>query len=438
MGEQPYRARQSEAPGEQGQTFSAAHLGEVNFELVPSEQRPGLPAKEIENRWRDATGPIPDAVELTFTSTLFSAGAPIDIQLRGPKVEDLQRAAVDLEAALARYPGVYDIRSSFRDGKRELRLSIRRSAEALGLTLRDLARQVRQAFYGEEVQRIQRGRDDVKVMVRYPRAERASLQDAQNMRIRLQDGSAVAFAEVADASLGRGYSAIKRSDRQRVIHVSAEVDKSTANPNEILAALRTESLDGLVANYPGLGYRLEGEQREQSETLQNFQRGFALSLIAIFALLAVPLRSYAQPLIIMSCIPYGIAGAIWGHLITGYDLSMLSVIGVLAATGVVVNDSLVLAKFANEDRERGKSAGEAIRRAGALRFRPVFLTSLTTFLGLTPIMLERSFQAQFLIPMAISLAFGVLFATVATLMLVPAHYLILEDLTNRLSEWRKS
>ncbi len=437
VGDQPYRARQSEHPGARARSFAGGHLGEINLELVPSESRPGVSSTEIEQRWREISGEIPDAVELTFSSSLFSAGDPIDIELRGPDVAVLRRAATLLEGRLAEYPGVYDVRSSFREGKRELQLSIRSSAEALGLSLSDLGRQVRQAFYGDEVQRIQRGRDDVRVMVRYPEYERQSLASIEDMRIRLADGVAVPFGQVADAQLGRGYSTIRRSDRQRVVNVTAEVDETRVTPNEILADLRARVMPDLVAAHAGVSYRLEGEQREQSETLANFQRGFALSLIAIFALLAVPLRSYVQPLIIMSAIPYGLMGAVWGHVLTGRDLSMLSIIGILAATGVVVNDSLVLVKFANEDRERGTGARAAIERAGSLRFRAIALTSLTTFAGLTPIMLERSLQAQFLIPMATSLAFGVLFATAATLLLIPAHYMILEDLRRGLEHWRK-
>ncbi len=437
VGDQPYRARQSEGPGERGQSFGGAHLGEVNLELVPSEARPGVSSVEVEQRWRELSGEIPDAVELTFTSSLFSAGDPIDIELRGPDVEVLRRAAARLESALAEYPGVFDVGSSFREGKRELQLSIRSSAEALGLSLSDLGRQVRQAFYGDEVQRIQRGRDDVRVMVRYPQDERRSLASIADMRIRLADGAAVPFGQVAHAELGRGYSTIRRSDRQRVVNVTAEVDETQVTPNEILADLSSRVMPELVAGHAGVTYRLEGEQREQRETLANFQVGFGFSLLAIFALLAVPLRSYVQPLIIMSAIPYGIVAAMWGHILTGRDLSMLSIIGVLAATGVVVNDSLVLVKFANEHRERDAAgARESVERAGGMRFRAIALTSLTTFAGLTPIMLERSLQAQFLIPMATSLAFGVLFATGATLILIPAHYLILEDLRRRVEDWR--
>ena len=426
VGEQPFKERSS-GPAERNEGGSGGHLGEVNLELVPSELRAGVAGRDLERRWRELAGAVPDAVELRFHSTLLSTGAPVDIQLRGPDVTVLQRAAAELEGALAEYPGVYDVRSSFRHGKRELRLSMRSSAEALGLSLSDLGRQVRQAFYGDEAQRIQRGRDDVRVMVRYPESERRSLAMIDDMRIRLDDGVAVPFREVARADLGRGYTTIRRSDRQRVVNVTAEVDKSRAVPGEILADVDARVLPALLAEHAGVSHRFEGEQREQRQTLANFQRGFGLSLLVMFALLAIPLRSYAQPLIILSAIPYGIVGAIWGHLLTGHDLSMFSVIGILAASGVVVNDSLVLVKFANESRDAGQGARAALERAGSLRFRPIALTSLTTFAGLTPVMLERSLQAQFLIPMAISLAFGVLFATAATLVLIPAHALILED-----------
>jgi multidrug efflux pump subunit AcrB len=427
VGEQPFRGRQESGMMAAGQAARGGHLGEVNVQLVESEHRAIL-SEEIARRWRERTGAVPDAVELVFNAALLSTGKPIDVQLRGSDVEALRHAARAVAARLAGYAGVLDIADSFRAGKQELKLAIRPEAEALGLSLADLARQVRQAFYGEEVQRIQRGRDDVRVMVRYPAADRRSLGDLEDMRIRLPDGTAVPFAAVARVELGRGYSTIRRTDRQRVIDVTAEVDLGVANPNEILADLRAAALPQVLAEHPGVGYALEGEQREQAETLATIRRYSLLSLIAIFALLAVPLRSYAQPFLIMTAIPFGIVGALWGHVLTGRDLSILSIIGIVALSGVVVNDSLVLVDWVNGRHREGVPVREAVRRAGAARFRAVLLTSLTTFAGLTPIMLEDSVQARFLIPMAVSLAFGVLFATAVTLVLVPAAYLALEDL----------
>jgi multidrug efflux pump subunit AcrB len=303
------------------------------------------------------------------------------------------------------------------------------------LTLEDLARQVRQAFYGEEAQRIQRGRDDVRVMVRYPEQERRSLSNLEGMRIRLPDGAEVPFAAVAEARVGRGYSTIQRVDRQRAINVTADVDLSKASPLDILQAMQATELPGLLARYPGLRYGFEGEQREQAETLAGLARGFVLALFMIFALLAIPLRSYLHPLVVMSAIPFGFFGAIVGHLIMGLHLTVLSMFGFVALAGVAVNASLIIVDFMNRLRREGVPIHEALVRSGLSRFRPVLLTSLTTFAGLTPLLLERSLQAQFLIPMAVSLGFGVLYCTFTTLLLVPVQYLILEDIHQAVRRW---
>ncbi|MFP8880441.1 MAG: efflux RND transporter permease subunit, partial [Myxococcota bacterium] len=322
---------------------------------------------------------------------------------------------------------------SFRSGKRELELDILPSGEVLGLSLRDLARQVRQAFYGEEIQRIQRGRDDVRVMVRYTEAERRSLGALDDMRIRTADGSEVPFATVARARLGRGFSSIKRSDGRRVVNVTADVNRAVTTADEVLARMRAGQIQSIMRDHPRVAYRLEGEQRQQGEAVSGLIPRFGIALFIIFALLAVPLRSYSQPLIIMSVIPFALVGAVAGHLlmkslglITG--LAMMSVMGFIAASGVVVNSSLVLVHAVNARRATGASLREAVTDAAVTRFRPVVLTSLTTFAGLLPLMINRSVQAQFLIPMAISLAFGVLLATVVTLLVVPSGYVILEDL----------
>ncbi|MCH7598482.1 MAG: efflux RND transporter permease subunit, partial [Myxococcales bacterium] len=281
---------------------------------------------------------------------------------------------------------------------------------------------------GVEVQCIQRGRDELRVMVRYPESERRSLSDLEGMRIRTPDGDEVPFDRVARAEHGTGYASIWRSNRMRVVNVNADVDRSIANSNEIMNDLRAGFMDQLLAAHPGLQYELQGEQREQSKVLTGLMRDFGLALVLIYALLAIPLRSYSQPLIIMAVIPFGLVGAIGGHVLMGKGLSMMSVFGVVALAGVVVNASLVLVHYINTRRELGLSLATAVKDAGVARFRPIVLTSLTTFVGLTPLLLERSVSAQFLIPMAISLAFGVAFATVVTLFLVPCGYIILEDL----------
>jgi multidrug efflux pump subunit AcrB len=430
VGEQPsLRARPAFARLAQGDS----HLGEVSIELIGGNQRP-LSAKEVANRWRELTPPIPGVEQLVFASALFSVGNPIDVQIASPDVDQLQSAAERLEQKLTEFPGVFDVADNFRAGKQEIQLTLLPSAEPLGLALEDLSSQVRQAFYGEEAQRIQRGRDDVRVMVRYPRHQRRSLENLENLRIRTPDGGEVPFYAVARAERGRGYATIRRADRQRVINVTADVDETVANANEILTAIEDEFLPQLMADFPGLSYDLEGEQREQRKSTASLVSNGTLALVLIYALLAVPLRSYGQPLIIMAVIPFGLVGAIAGHLLMRpitpavHNLSMMSVFGVVALSGVVVNASLVLVHYVNQKRADGEPLIEAVRDAGVARFRPIVLTSLTTFAGLTPLLLERSVSAQFLIPMATSLGFGVLFASSISLILVPSLYVVLEDL----------
>jgi len=348
--------------------------------------------------------------------------------VQSTNIGHLTEAADRLKAKLGEYPGVLDIADSFRAGKREVELDILPAAETLGLSLSDLARQVRQAFYGEEVQRIQRGRDDVRVMVRYPADERRSLGDLENMRIRTADGTEVPFGTVAHAELGRGYSTIRRSDRQRVVNVTTDVDRSIISEGEVLREIRASALPEILSDYPGMTVSLEGQQREQRRTAAGLMRWYPVALFLIYALLAVPLRSYFQPLLIMSVIPFGLVGAVVGHFLMGRNLSMMSVMGIIALSGVVVNSSLVLVHYVNTRRSEGAALREAVVDAAMARFRPIVLTAATTFVGLVPLMSERSTQAQFLVPMAISISFGVLFATLVTLFVVPSGYLILEDL----------
>jgi multidrug efflux pump subunit AcrB len=428
VGEQPFGAAVGANPLNAANAAAiGAHLGEVTLELLPSEER-SVRTTEVAARWRELTGPVPDAVELVFASSLFSVGDAVNIQLQGPNVEHLRSAADRLKAELAAYPGVIDIADSFRAGKKEVKLSILPAAEALGLTQRDLARQVRQAFYGEEAQRIQRGRDDVRVMVRYPDEERRSLGNLEEMRIRAPDGTEVPFRTVARADLGRGFATVRRSDRQRVVNVTSDVVRTKTTANEVIAVLEEGAIPAILRDYPGMSYRLEGIQREQQRSFTALLRWGVVALFAIYALLAIPLRSYAQPLLIMSVIPFGLVGSVGGHLLMGKTMAFMSVAGLVAASGVVVNASLVLVHYVNGLRTLRIPLAEAVHRATIARFRPIVLTSLTTFVGLTPLMLERSVQAQFLVPMAISLAFGVLIASFITLLVVPSGYLILEDL----------
>jgi multidrug efflux pump subunit AcrB len=406
---------------------SGGHVGEVVLELLPSENR-SISTGDIGLRWSDLTGEVPGAKDLVFASDLFSAGAPIDIQLRGAEGVPLPEAASFLKEKLGLYPGVHDIADSFLAGKRELQLEILPDAEPLGVSMQDLARQTRQAFYGEEVQRIQRGRDDVKIMVRYPEAERRSLANLDELRIRTRQGAEVPFWSVAEVSPGRGYADIRRTDRQRTVNVTADVDPGRITANEVMADLEATVIPELQQRWPGVTLGSEGELEDQGKAFGGLMSGYPLALLAIFALLAIPLNSYIQPLIIMSVIPFGIVGAVAGHLVAGLSVSFPSIMGIVALSGVVVNASLVLVVKVNRLREEGRTLREAVVEGAASRFRPIVLTAVTTFAGLTPLMLEGSLQAQSLVPMAISLAYGVLFATVITLVLVPCSYIILEDI----------
>ena len=422
--------------GPGGGASSGTHLGTVSMQLLASEKR-SIPSARIANLWRQATGQVAGAEELTFASSLFTTGDAIVVRLAGDHFGTLQTAAEQVKAELANYPGVKDISDSFRQGKIEMKLRLKPSARNLGLTLADLARQVRQGYYGDEALRIQRGRDELKVMVRYPLDERRSLGDIEKMRIRTAAGAEVPFASVAEVELGRGYASIGREERRRVISVTADVDEDVANAEDVLADLKANFLPGLLADHPELSYSFEGQQKSRREALGSLWRGFAIALLAIYALLAIPFRSYTQPLIVMSAIPYGIVGAVGGHVLMGLPLTIVSMFGIVALSGVVVNDSLVMIDYINRARERGTGLHEAVMEAGVQRFRPILLTTLTTFFGLLPMILEKSVQAQFLIPMAVSLGFGVVLATAITLVLIPASYTILEDMLKIIGVTRK-
>jgi multidrug efflux pump subunit AcrB len=426
LGTQPIHARQGPTAGNLV-GGAGSHLGEVNIQLASSEER-NFSSKDVADLWREKTGLVPDALELTFTSSLINSGEDINIRLTSPSLDALEVAAGDLKTQLGQYVGVSDISDSLREGKKEVKLKVLPAAETLGFTLFDLSRQVRQAFYGEEAQRIQRGTEEVKVMVRYPTKERRSLDSLKQMRVRSPAGDEVPFSTVAVSELGRGPESINRVDRQRAVTITANVDETRNNANEIISDLEMDYLPRLSQKHIGLRYSFEGEQKNQWETLSSLREGFTVAILLIFALLAIPLRSYIQPLIIMSVIPFGFVGAIIGHLIMGLNLTIISIFGIVALAGVVVNDSLVLVDHINQRRKEGWLLEDSVREAGRSRFRPILLTSVTTFLGLTPLIIEKSIQAQFLIPMAVSLAFGVLFSTFIVLLLLPAAYLVMEDI----------
>ena len=427
-GDQPIKTQSARGPGNLDATFFGSHLAECVIELAPGEERP-ISTIEISKIWRDLTGPIPGVKQVEFESDLFSTGPPIEIKLSSVSRNDLKKVTSILKDKLQTYAGVFDIKDSFSAGKDEIKLTLRPEAQNYGITMSSLARQVRQAFYGDEVQRIQRGRDEIKVFLRYPKNERVSLNNLEQMNVRVGNNIEVPLGQVAQGELASGYSTITRTDRKRSINIVADVDLTKANANEILAKFEKDHISPLLKDYPSVNYSFEGEQREQRDTLGSLFKNFALALFVVYVLLAVPFKSYLQPLIIMSAIPFGFTGAVIGHLVMGMNLAVLSIIGIVALSGVVVNDSLVMVDFINRyKREDGKSNLEAAMAAGPRRFRPILLTSVTTFVGLFPLLIEKSVQAKFLVPMAISLAFGVLFATLITLILVPTSYMVIEDI----------
>ncbi len=383
---------------------------------------------EVLRRWREEVGDIPGVKTLGFEGATGPGGGPsISLQLIGTNISQVGRAADELESRIRQYEGVFDVRNSYQRGTPEIKLNIKPEAEALGLTLADLARQVRAGFYGEEVQRIQRGQDEVKVMVRFPRDERDSVGYLDNMRIRTPDGGRVPFHAVAEVEMTESPTTIQRFDRERAVRVSAEVDKENYEPGKITQDILDKELPEVLALYPGVRHRLSGASQAQQEVQQDLVKGALFAVFLIYALMAIPLRSYAQPLIIMSVIPFGAIGALVGHWILDIQVSMMSFFGIIALAGVVVNDSLILVDFVNRERRLGIPMIQAVNDAAKKRFRAILLTSLTTFFGLIPIVLETSLQAQIVIPMAASLAFGILFATVITLFLIPSLYLIQDD-----------
>lgn len=432
-------------PTGEGAGQFGSNLGEIAVELFKRQDLAkngdieALSAPNIANQWRNIIGPIIGAEEVSFNANAAGdAGAPIDIQLSGKNTQSLEMVSEKIKALLRGYDGLYDIKDNFSNGKNEIQLKLKKNANSLGLNHANVGSQVRAAFYGIEAQRVQRGNDDIKVMVRYPEQERLSVHNLDNLLINTPSGERVPLKMVADYSITEGFSTIQRINQRRVIDITADANKNIANLELIKADLAGNDsvkgeIDSILEDYPGVAWSFEGEAREQSDIFANLANMTLIALFIIYALLAIPLKSYLQPAIVMSVIPFGLIGAIGGHFILGQPMSILSILGFVALTGVVVNDSLVMIDYINKERLKGTSLKAAIEYSGAARFRPILLTSLTTFAGLLPILFETSLQAQFLIPMATSLSFGVLFATFITLVLVPSLYFIIEDFKKRIN-----
>jgi multidrug efflux pump subunit AcrB len=413
-------------PGGGGANAGSSEVAEVVLYLKPFFDRGEMSSGEIRDRWREKVGTIPDALELTFVSDAFSAGEAINYRLEGRNEDNLILASTQLREELMRYPGVFDVSDSFRAGKQEVQIQILDRGKTLGLTLNDIATQVRQAFFGAEAQRIQRGADDIRVMVRYPEPERQSLGNLEDLLIRTPSGAEVPFLSIASYTLGNSYSSIRRQDGRRVITVIGDVDRNVITPEEIRREVLSKYRDKWAQELD-VELVVGGEGERSAESLGELLNTFPIAMMVIFALLAIPLKSYVQPLIIMSVIPFGAIGAVFGHFIMGADIVFFSVLGIIALSGVVVNASLVLVITINRLRDEGVGMVDAVSRAGMMRFRPIFLTSVTTFIGLVPLMATANPATFFIVPMAISLSFGVLFATVITLFLVPCLYLISHD-----------
>ncbi len=409
---------------------TGTHLGEVTIELTEAKSR-GVSSEEIKIRWQEILGEVPGLVSLKIKAETGAGGNAIDVNLTGNDAKQLEKATAWATERLANdYEGVIEVSNSDRRGREELIIAdLTPRGKALGFDLATVMNQVRDAFFGNEVQRLQRGRDEVKVMVRYPAEERKSIANFEQMKLRTSQGEDVPILEIVEPKYDRGSASITRVDRFQTISLQADVNRSGGyNANEIVASFTEDVLENIGKKFPGVQFSFEGEQSDQRDSIREMMIGFVGALMLMYVLMAIPLKSYLQPFIVMSVIPFGMVGAIAGHVVMGLNLSIMSMCGIVALAGVVVNDSLVFVDYVNRHQKSSATILEAAMRAGARRFRPILLTSLTTFVGLMPMLLETDMQAKFLIPMAVSLGFGILFATAITLILLPCLYLLLEDI----------
>jgi len=416
--------------GGAGRDISGSHVVKIKVYLTDSDIRP-ISTNEFVNQWRSEVGPIVGLEAISFQADRGGpgSGGALEFELSHTNVTVLEAAAEEMAEALFLYPRVKDVDAGFSPGKQQLDFKLTPAGTSLGLTAQDVASQVRAAYYGKEVLRQQRGRNEIKVVVRRPESERVSEYDLEELMIMAPSGKQVLLREVVDIERDRAYTVIKRRDGRRVLSVTADVTPRN-QAAVIMQSVFADTVPGILHKYPGLQIIKEGKQADLAESVGSLITGLGMAMLCIYALLAIPFKSYIQPIIIMVCIPFGAVGAIFGHILMGYSISLMSLLGIVALSGVVVNDSLVFIDYANRRRREGMCAHDAVMASGTARFRPILLTTLTTFMGLAPMILETSRQARFLIPMALSLGFGILFATGITLILVPAMYMILEDAKN--------
>lgn len=405
---------------------SGSHTGRLTLHLLDGELR-NMDSYLIANRLRDAVGPVPEAQNITFGRVSFF-GKPVSVSLLGKDLQQLTKARDLLVAQLENFSSLKDVTDTEQEGRREIDITLKPNAQALGLTLRDVAGQVRQGFFGQEIQRIQRGRDEIRVWVRYRPEDRAALGFLDRMRIRTPDGGEFPFSELADYSIDRGITAINHLDRRKEVRVEASLTNVEDDLPPILAEIREQVLPDILAQVRGVQASFEGQSRDQQKVQRSMQRAYTIAFLAMVILIILVFRSYTQAGLVLSLIPLGILGAVWGHGIIGIQLNTLSVYGLIALSGIIINDSIVFIDQINRNLRADQTVYDAVYNAGMSRLRPILLTTLTTSVGLAPIILETSRQAQFLIPMAVSVAFGILFGTFILLIVLPAGYLVLSKL----------
>ena len=424
IGSQPTKSETAGRGESRQNSYTSSNLAEISVELSPGETR-DIKSSSIAAKWRELTQPIEGIKELKFSSSLFSTGEDINFQFTSDKVSDLSMVVNDFKQILKRYAGVFDISDNDSKGNSEVIIKLLPEARLYNVDISMITTQIRDAFYGDDVMTLQRGKNEVDVVVRYDDFSTNSISDLKAFQIETPFGNMISLKSVCELSTKFGYTSINRVNRKRALSVIASVDPAVSNSNDIVNSIIKNDMPDLMKKYQSVKYSLEGQQKEQFETLNDLATNYMIALFVVFLLLAVPFKSYYQPFIIMSAIPYGIIGAVFGHLLLGMDFSILSMLGIAALSGIVVNDSLVMMDYINRFNEKSNNFVQAAKDAGPVRFRAILLTSITTFMGVLPLIFEKSLQAKFLVPMAVSLGFGVLFSTFVTLILVPTTYVTL-------------